>query len=188
MRASGVLGASGVPGASRAQKTPKAPKEQRFGLRSVYARFALVFLGIWWVSNAATLIMIFSLIPESRADEVRSLIGLIFINNAVFGTIVILLALRGVVKPIKLLSSAAREVAEGNFALTVDVRSRDEIGGLAANFNTMITEIAGTDKMRREFVSNVSHEFRTPMTSIHGFAKLIDENAEDREAVREYSN
>jgi signal transduction histidine kinase len=81
-----------------------------------------------------------------------------------------------------------RAVASGHFDVSVEIKNRDEIGALANDFNTMVTEIGSLDRMRRDFVSNVSHEFRTPITSIRGFAKLIGENAEDSEAVRSYSD
>jgi signal transduction histidine kinase len=163
-------------------------KKERFWRRSVYAKFALIFLAIWWSLNGATMVMIMQLMRGADMEEIRSLTGLIFVNNAIFGTAAILLALRGIVKPITQLSSAAREVASGNLDVSVEVKSKDEIGRLGSDFNTMVREIEGTDRMRREFVSSVSHEFRTPMTSIRGFAKYIGENADDPAAVREYSD
>jgi signal transduction histidine kinase len=92
------------------------------------------------------------------------------------------------VKPIKKLAKASREVAAGKFDVKVAIKNQDEIGRLAADFNIMVEEIGGLDKLRREFVSNVSHEFRTPITSIRGFAKLITENADDAAAVTEYGD
>jgi signal transduction histidine kinase len=125
---------------------------------------------------------------DSQLEEMRRLIGIIFLNNAAIGTIVILLALRGIVKPIKKLSNASREVAAGKFDIKVEIKNQDEIGRLAADFNAMVQEIGSLDKLRREFVSNVSHEFRTPITSVRGFAKLITENAGDSAAVKEYGD
>jgi signal transduction histidine kinase len=163
-------------------------KKEKFWRRSVYAKFALIFLAIWWGLNGATMVMIMQMMRGTDMEEIRSLTGLIFVNNAIFGTAAILLALRGIVKPITELSAAAREVASGNLDVSVEVKTKDEIGRLGADFNTMVHEIEGTDRMRREFVSSVSHEFRTPMTSIRGFAKYIGENADDGAAVREYSD
>jgi signal transduction histidine kinase len=171
----------------RPRRPSERPRRRRFAFRSVYLRFAVVFLGIWWLFNGATLVMIMQLLSDTTMQEIRSLVGLILLNNAILGTVVILIAVRSIVRPIKRLSVAAQEVAHGNFDMQVQVGNQDEIGRLAADFNTMVTEIAGTDKMRREFVSNVSHEFRTPMTSIRGFARLMAENPTDSEMVGENS-
>jgi signal transduction histidine kinase len=163
-------------------------KKVSFRFKSVYAKFAVVFLSIWWVFNGVTFGIIMRIITDGAAQDIHSLTGIIFLNNAAIGTIVILLALRGIVKPIKTLANASREVAAGKFDVAVEVKNRDEIGRLAGEFNAMVQEIGSLDKMRREFVSNVSHEFRTPITSIRGFAKLITENAEDAKSVGEYGD
>lgn len=165
------------------------------GLKSIYLKFAVIFLGIWWGLNSLTFVAVTQIILSSNSNTLETemqnivrLTGFVFLNSGFFGTVAILIAIRSVVKPIKKLSSASREVAKGHFDISVDIKNQDEIGRLAADFNTMVQEISSIDKMRHEFVSNVSHEFRTPITSIKGFAKLINENAEANESVREYSN
>jgi signal transduction histidine kinase len=153
---------------------------------SLYAKFAIFFLVIWWAFNSTAYTMIMNILISNDTKRMGDLGGYIFVNNAIIGAVVMLVALRGIVKPIKKLSDASREVANGKFDVAVEIKNRDEIGRLAADFNDMVSEIGSLDKMRREFVSNVSHEFRTPITSIRGFAKLISENAGDADAVREY--
>jgi signal transduction histidine kinase len=173
-------------------KHPEAAKrktERKLrGFKSIYLRFSVIFLSIWWVFNGITFGVIIRIMSDSQLEEMRDLIGLIFLNNAAIGTIVILLALRGIVKPIKKLTNASREVAAGKFDVKVEIKNHDEIGQLTADFNAMVREIGSIDKMRREFVSNMSHEFRTPLTSIRGFAKLIKENTNDAAAVMEYGD
>jgi signal transduction histidine kinase len=163
-------------------------KRKKFHFKSIYLRFSIIFLSIWWVFNGFSFSIIMQLMSDNQMESMRQVVTIVFINNAVLGTIVILLALRGIVKPIKKLSNAAREVAKGKFDAKVEIENRDEIGRLAADFNGMVAEIGSLDKMRREFVSNVSHEFRTPITSIRGFAKLITENADDTTSVSEYGD
>ena len=72
-------------------------------------------------------------------------------------------------KPLKQMSSAAKKFAVGDFSVRVNVTSDDEIGELATAFNYMADSLASSEGMRRSFISNVSHELKTPMTTIAGF-------------------
>jgi signal transduction histidine kinase len=72
-------------------------------------------------------------------------------------------------KPLKQMSAAAKKFAVGDFSARVNVTSDDEIGELATAFNYMADSLASSEGMRRSFISNVSHELKTPMTTIAGF-------------------
>lgn len=72
-------------------------------------------------------------------------------------------------RPLKQMSSAAKKFAVGDFSARVKVRSDDEIGELATAFNYMADSLSAGEGMRRAFISNVSHELKTPMTTIAGF-------------------
>ncbi len=72
-------------------------------------------------------------------------------------------------KPLRQMSSAAKKFAVGDFSARVQVRSDDEIGELAYTFNYMADSLSSSESMRRSFISNVSHELKTPMTTIAGF-------------------
>ncbi len=72
-------------------------------------------------------------------------------------------------KPLKLMSSASRAMAKGDFSKRIPVTSDDEIGELSASFNMLTNSLSQLEGMRKSFVANVSHELRTPMTTISGF-------------------
>lgn len=158
-----------------------------FAFKSIYAKFAFVFLGIWWFLNFLTFGVVIRIVSDSSFRElsmkrielidefhrIRMATGLTFLFSAIIGTIIILIAVRGIVKPIKRISKASKEVAKGNFDIQVEVKSVDEIGQLTADFNVMAKELKSMDVLRKDFVSNVSHEFKTPITAIRGFANLI---------------
>lgn len=74
-----------------------------------------------------------------------------------------------VVTPLQQMSKAAKKFAKGDFSYRVNVNSDDELGDLATAFNDMASELAVLEKTRRTFVANVSHELKTPMTTISGF-------------------
>ncbi len=74
-----------------------------------------------------------------------------------------------VIAPLKEISRAAKEFASGKFDVRVPVRGKDEVAELAVAFNSMAEAMDNYDTMRNTFMSNVSHDLRSPMTSISGF-------------------
>ena len=74
-----------------------------------------------------------------------------------------------IVAPLRSIRQAAKSFAEGNFDVRVPVRGKDEVAELAIAFNNMAESMRQYDSMRNTFMSNVSHDLRTPMTSISGF-------------------
>lgn len=106
-----------------------------------------------------------------------------FIICVILGTLITILITRYLLRPINDLSRAASEVARGNFYVRVKERGAEEYRGLQKNFNRMAEELSGTETLRGDFISNVSHEFKTPLASIQGFAKLLQNDqlsADDR--------
>jgi signal transduction histidine kinase len=89
------------------------------------------------------------------------------------GTVIMLIAARLIVKPIKKLTSAAENIAKGDFEVYIKHNRKDEIGQLVDNFNKMTKELAGMEMLRNNFISDISHEFKTPLTSIEGYTKLL---------------
>ena len=73
------------------------------------------------------------------------------------------------VQPLRNMAAAAHSFGEGNFSVRVPVTSRDEIGQLATAFNNMADSLASSESSSRSFIANVSHELKTPMTTIAGF-------------------
>ena len=77
-------------------------------------------------------------------------------------------------KPIKEIAAAARQFGHGELSVRVDVgHRRDEVGELAEAFNAMADSLSKSEQRRSEFIANVSHELKTPMTTIAGFADGI---------------
>ncbi|OBZ18593.1 two-component sensor histidine kinase [Bacillus sp. FJAT-27264] len=89
------------------------------------------------------------------------------------GSLCILIAARYLVEPIKALTRATRKLAKGDFEVELKVNRVDEIGELTRSYVEMAGELKQLEQMRQDFVSNVSHEIQTPLTSISGFAKAL---------------
>ncbi len=77
------------------------------------------------------------------------------------------------VRPLRSMVSATESFARGDFTVRLPVKEMDEIGNLSLAFNNMATALAQQDSIRRSFVANVSHELKTPMTTIGGFVDGI---------------
>ncbi|HBP38257.1 MAG TPA: hypothetical protein DD640_05870 [Clostridiales bacterium] len=76
-------------------------------------------------------------------------------------------------KPVRAVTAAARKLASGNLDVRLPVRSQDEIGQLTEALNDLGTELGRTEKLRQELIANVSHELRSPLTVIQGYAETV---------------
>lgn len=77
--------------------------------------------------------------------------------------------------PIRKITRGAAQYAAGNFDARINVSSNDEIGYLAASLNYMANELNTLEEDQRKFVSNVSHDFRSPLTSIKGYVEAMQD-------------
>ncbi|MCE0452981.1 HAMP domain-containing sensor histidine kinase [Brevibacillus sp. AF8] len=110
---------------------------------------------------------------EQQFGEVHIMFALLLAAMFVLSLILILVFTRYLVKPIEKLSRATKKLAEGQYDIHLDIARRDEIGDLAMHFARMTESLKQLDEMRQEFVSNVSHEIQSPLTSIQGFSQAI---------------
>jgi len=82
---------------------------------------------------------------------------------------------RGMTSPLREMAAAADAMATGDYSRRVTDTSHDEVGALARAFNEMASELAETDRVRRDLVANVSHELRTPITALQAVLEnLVD--------------
>ncbi len=99
----------------------------------------------------------------------------IVISMAAIGLLTAWLLTRSIRVPIQRLTAGTRVIAKGVFNRPIEVDSRDELGDLARAFNTMTGKLGKLEEMKREIISNVSHEFRTPLTSIKEATQLLQD-------------
>lgn len=123
------------------------------------------------------------LLYDARIQE-----NIVFVT--VFGILIILLAIIAVwrlARPLKTLSNVIEEVAAGDTDIAVDYKGYNELEGIAMSYNHMLEKLHTTEEARQEFVSNVSHELKTPLTSMKVLAEsLIAQEDVPKELYREF--
>ena len=93
-----------------------------------------------------------------------------------------------IMKPIRKINSVAEEYATGNFETKLNISSKDEIGQLATSLEYMASELSKLDDYRKSFISNISHDFRSPLTSIKGYIEAIQDGTIPPEKQERYLN
>ncbi len=91
-----------------------------------------------------------------------------------------------VLTPVKKLSVVANEYSKGNLDVRTEIHSNDEIGQLAESMEYMADELAKLEDYRRDFVSNISHDFRSPLTSIKGYLEAMKDGTIPPEKQERY--
>ena len=116
-------------------------------------------------------ILLFS--PEEDISAIVANIRLVtWLTAAAFvliGGVIIYLVTRRIVRPIKSLDEASRKMARGEAADDIEARSNDETARLARSFNSMKQKLQQNETLRQELIANISHDLRTPVTSINGY-------------------
>ena len=84
-----------------------------------------------------------------------------------------LLVSQSLTRPLTELASAAEDIAAGNYSRRVGIRGQDEIGTLGSAFDHMAEAVERARKTQRDFLANVSHELKTPLTSLIGFSQAL---------------
>lgn len=103
--------------------------------------------------------------------NIRLVISLVAAAFVLVGGLIIYFFSRRFVAPIKAIDTASAQMARGESAPDIVIRSQDELGALAESFNSMKNKIQQNEKLRSELISNLSHDLRTPITNINGFLR-----------------
>jgi len=127
-------------------------------------------LGVVIVASVSVTVLVHTL--GLRAGLPLVVLGL---SSGMLGLLMVQFLARGMTSPLREMSSAAKQMARGDYSRRVTATSKDEVGDLARAFNAMAAELAEVDRMRRDLVANVSHELRTPISALQAVLEnLID--------------
>ena len=106
-------------------------------------------------------------------SEVHTILAGLIISMALISIIAMLLWAKYLIKPITQLKDATKQISVENYNLLLNIKRQDEIGQLAESFNLMAKSLHENDLARKEFISNVSHDFQSPLLNIQGYADLL---------------
>lgn len=98
--------------------------------------------------------------------------------------VLILLVSRTLTRPLTQLAAAAEDIAAGHYSRRVGIHGQDEIGMLGSAFDRMAEAVERARKIQRDFLANVSHELKTPLTSLIGFSQALVDGSLVTEAER----
>ena len=118
--------------------------------------------------------------PTTSIKEATSVLqkqlSVITIISLIIATMISFFLSKIFTKPILAVDNAARRIAEGDYSTKVDIKSKDEIGELGQKINDLSDQLSKIDIFRKEFIANVSHEFKTPLGLIRGYTELVEDN------------
>ena len=136
---------------------------------------------------------VFSLFSQVSPKELESYLGSLMLTFGIVAVVIVVIlfpivyfSVKRLTDPIKDMTIAAKRFGEGDFSQKVDIQEENELGYLANTLNEMAASLEIIEETRKSFVSNVSHELKTPMTSIGGFIDGILDGTIPEEKHRYY--
>ena len=166
-------------------KLYKNNKKRNITLRLTLYVFLIMLLTQLIVSGS--MILVYNIIPQSRLFSVEYYnFIVIFASSILIGTLFARLFSKSAVNQLDTIINAMEQIISENFAYRLDDETVRELGEIGVKFNTMAEELSSLETMKSSFISNFSHEFKTPIVSIRGFAKILLEQDLSPEEQREY--
>jgi signal transduction histidine kinase len=151
--------------------------------------FAVIIAGIISVSTVLTFGVIFVLL-RLKIDTVSAIVTsttYMGIFTTVIGIGIAAYTSTKMLSPIIKINDAAKKVSRGDFSVRLEEKNiAKEIEEIATSFNIMVKELSNTETLRSDFVSNVSHEFKTPLSAIEGYATLLQDERLSKEEQAVY--
>lgn len=95
---------------------------------------------------------------------------------------------RSISGPLARITAASKQMAQGNYDVYIPIKGEDEVGRLSEAFNQMAKEVSTSQRTMKDLLANVSHELKTPLTSIQGFSQaILDDVVTEEQDIKDYS-
>ena len=151
--------------------------------------FAVIIAGIIAASTVLTFGVIFLLL-KLKIGTITAIVTsstYMGIFTTVIGVGIAAYTSTKMLSPIVKINDAAKKVSRGDFSVRLEEKSiAKEIEEIAKSFNIMVKELSNTETLRNDFISNVSHEFKTPLSAIEGYATLLQDERLSKEEQATY--
>ena len=126
------------------------------------------------------------ILNENTIENVMVLPIMTLIASIIIGVIVSACSSRIVLKNVREFITATDKLSKGDFSARLNIKRPPEFKVLSKNFNKMAEELGGIEVLRTDFINNFSHEFKTPIISIKGFAEILKDDELPKEEKNEY--
>lgn len=159
-------------------------KKHQLALLFAVAVFSIMFVTAIVVGLIMAVLLRLGIFSENQ----HFLVPLLFsaLASLIVGTIVAFGFSQRPLAPIRTVMEAADRIADGDYTVRISLGGPEELRRLSEKFNHMAEELGSVEVMRTDFVNNFSHEFKTPIVSIHGFAKMLKRDDLTLEEQNEY--
>ena len=125
---------------------------------------------------------------ETAISEIYRITMIALAGTGAFAFLLIYVFSGAISRPLRQMNEAASVIASGDFEKRLPIRSKDEVGQLAREFNRMAESLQEQERIRREFIANLSHDMRSPLTSMRGFLTAFSDGTIPPEQQPHYLN
>ncbi|MBM7648225.1 signal transduction histidine kinase [Bacillus ectoiniformans] len=119
-------------------------------------------------------------------NEMHLLFGWLLALTISLSIIMVIFSAKYLIKPISKLTIATRSLANGDFNVELDHSRQDELGELSHSFLRMANRLEQIDDIRKEFISNISHDIQSPLSNIKGYTNLLEKESMSKEEKSRY--
>lgn len=174
-----------------------ANQKDKTNIRKLTVTFSLIVLAVLVIVLGISVFTVFLLdelevLASKDGISVTQIVIFMAISSVVMGTIISAITSKLILSPLNMITSKLNSLANGNFGTRVDfdkiVARVPSFLELSTVFNKLSEELKNTEMLRSDFINNFSHEFKTPIVSISGFAKLLKKGNLTEEQRTQYLN
>lgn len=139
---------------------------------------SFITLSSWAIYNTACMLadgmITVSVFNQKQFETTLFQYLMIFSISAVLiGSLIHFYLTKKLITPLRELIQSTKQMSEGNYPRPVQVNTKDEIGELSLHFNNLVNQLQRNEQYRRKLVSDLSHEFRTPLANLNGYLKAL---------------